>query len=562
MRPASRALTILLFVTALLFLPLVLNGEFIWDDTQLVLRNELTHSFSNLGKMFSEDLWAATPNGAGDFFYYRPLMLLSLTVDNTLGFGSIGHHLHSLAWHLLCVVLLFRLCLNNTDYESTTDEGLTKKAAWSLLAGVSLFALHPLQSEAIAHIAARNDAMACAGILGALLLLSDADPEPRSLWGAGACISLSVFSKETALLAPLMLVAFDQARFGGPQNPRRYGAVLLPIGLALGLRLSLGGAGLPLPTGLDAARDLVAGTGFYVGALVFPWNLTPAVSTQEMQLALLPMVVGGGLLFWLWRKTSSFGRAGLGLAFLGFLPAIPGLVLTENTGFRYMYLPLAGLAMALSGVLHKSHRGLTIAVPALLFALTAKQLSHWQSDTALWQQAYTSAPGLQSACGMFKATEAKALAPAPGPQREALFLSAEPWLAKSLESPTNPYCCFSASRWMWERNQNEWDLMKPQPAITWGRLALRNGCEKSAELLVPLAISEAITGKWDQAEERVRNLKRNPYGLRPVLLSAAGLRRNDPSPLESFAQGDPKAENQLKKAVQLLLDASLALRAP
>jgi len=562
MKPDSRALAILLFVTALLFLPLVLKGEFIWDDTQLVLRNEWTHSFANLGKMFSEDLWAATPNGAGDFFYYRPLMLVGLTVDKALGFGAVGHHLHSLAWHLLCVVLLFRLCANNIDFGNTKGDGLTPKAAWSLLAGVSLFALHPLQSEALAHIAARNDAMACAGILGALLFLSDADPEPRSLWGAGACISLSVFSKETALLAPLMLMAFDQARFGGPQNPRRYGAVLLPIGLALGLRLSLGGAGLPLPTGLDALSDLLSGTGFYVGALVFPWNLTPAVSTQQMQLTLLPMVVGGGLLLWLWRKTSSFGRAGLGLAFLGFLPAIPGLVLTENTGFRYMYLPLAGLAMALPAVLQKSHRGLMIAVPALLFALTAKQLPHWQSDTALWQQAYTSAPGLQSACGMFKATEAKALAQAPGPQREALFLSAEPWLAKSLEAPTNPYCCFSASRWMWDRNQKEWDMMKPQPAIEWGRLALRNGCEKSPELLVPLAVSEALMGEWDQAEERVRHLKRNPYGLRPVLLSAAGLRRQDSTTLKGFAQGDPEAEAQLKTAVQMLLDASLARQAP
>jgi hypothetical protein len=555
MKSSSRALVALFFLTAVLFLPLALNGDFIWDDTQLVVQNEWTHSFSNLGKMFSEDLWAATPQGAGEFFYYRPLMLVGLTVDQALGFGAIGHHLHSLAWHLLCVVLLFRLCLKNSPPE-------VQQSAMVILAAVSVFALHPLQSEAMAHIAARNDAMACAGILGALLLLSPADPEPRQLWGAGACIGLAVFSKESALLAPLMLVAFDKARFGGPQNPRRYAAMLLPVGLALGLRLSLGGAGLPIPTDWSTLGDLFTGTGFYLSALVFPWNLTPAVSTHQMHLSLVPMLAGGALLLIIWRVTSPFGKAGLGLALLGFLPAIPGLVLTENTGFRYLYLPLAGLSLALPAVLYKCHKGLVVLLPVVLFGLSARQLPHWQNDTAFWQQAYASAPGLQSACGLFKATEAKALAQAPGPEREALFIQAEPWLAKSLEPPTNAYCCFSASRWMWDRNQQEWDLMNPQPAINWGRLALKNGCEQSAELLVPLAVSEALLGEWDPAENRVRNLDSNPYGLRPVLLSAAALRRGDRTPLTSFSNGDPEAEAQLLQSVQLLLNANLALQAP
>lgn len=559
MKSSTRALAAILFVTALLFLPLALHGEFIWDDTQLVLANELTQSFSNLDKMFSQDLWAATPQGAGDFFYYRPLMLVGLTVDRALGFGAIGHHLHSLAWHLLCVVLLFRLCLNNSPSDSPNK---LPESAWVIAAAVSLFALHPLQSEVLAHIAARNDAMACAGILGALLLLSEADPEPKRLWGAGACISLAVFSKESALLAPLMLLALDKARFGSPQNPRRYAAVLLPLGLALGLRLSLGGAGLPLPTGGSALGDLFTGTGFYLSALVFPWNLTPAVSTQQMHLSFLPMLAGGVLLLSIWRMTSPFGKAGLGLALLGFLPAIPGLVLTENTGFRYLYLPLAGLSLALPALLRKCHRGVLVLLPVVLFGLSAKQMPHWQSDLDFWNQAYTSAPGLQSACGLFKATEAEALAQAPGPEREALFVQAEPWLAKSLEPPTNAYCCYSASRWMWDRNQQEWDLMNPQPAINWGRLALKNGCKKSAELLVPLAVSEALMGEWDQAEERVRDLTQNPYGLRPVLLSAAALRRGDTTTLTAFSQGDPAAEAQLGQAVQMLLNASLALQAP
>lgn len=554
MKSTSRTMAALLILTTLLFLPLVLHGEFIWDDPILVVLNQWTGSFSNLGKMFSSDLWASTPLGEGDFFYYRPLMLVDLAIDRRLGLGAGGHHLHSLAWHLLCVALLFRLCMEDEGIENPR-KGLV------LLAGLSVFALHPLQSETLAHIAARNDAMACAGILGALLLLREAYPPTKAILGASACIGVAVFSKETAVLAPLMLLCVDIARFGRPKNARRYGAVLFPIGLAIGLRLSLVSTSLPLPTDPSQIGDLLVGIGFYVGALVFPWDLTPAVSTDEMDLSLFPMIMGGVVLIWIGRATTRFGRAGLGLACLGFLPAIPGLMLTENTGFRYLYLPLAGLAMALQGCFNKTPRNVLLLLPALLFGLTAKQIPHWQTDTSFWQQAYDSAPGLQSACGMFKAVEAKAIAQPSGPERDALFVSAEPWLAKSLEDPTSPYCCFSASRWMWERNQQEWNLMNPEPAITWGRLALENGCEPSAELLVPLAVSEALTGQWNLAEKRVQPLQGNQYGLRSVLLSAAGLRRGDSSVLAEFSKGDPASERELQERVKTLFDANLAIQA-
>jgi hypothetical protein len=114
---------------------------------------------------------------------------------------------------------------------------------------------------------------------------------------------------------------------------------------------------------------------------------------------------------------------------------------------------------------------------------------------------------------------------------------------------------------MWERNQKEWNLMNPEPAITWGRLALENGCEASAELLVPLAVSEALTGQWNLAEQRVQPLQGNKYGLRSVLLSAAGLRRGDSSVLASFSNGDPVSERELLKRVKTLFDANLAIQA-
>ncbi|WP_218274373.1 hypothetical protein, partial [Pseudomonas sp. FW215-R2] len=69
-------------------------------------------------------------------------------------------------------------------------------------------------------------------------------------------------------------------------------------------------------------------------------------------------------------------------------------------------------------------------------------------------------------------------------------------------------------------------------------------------------------GQWDLAENRVKNLRRSPYGLRQVLLSAAASRRGDLTVISDFAGGNPKAEEHLSKSVQMLLDASLAVQGP
>ena len=545
MTGSTKSLWVLLGIVFVLFLPLSLSGEFIWDDPKLVELNEWTSSWSNLGRMFTEDLWASTPLGAGEFFYYRPLMLVSLTVDHSLGFGATGHHLHSLFWHLVCVSLVFRLC---RECSSST---------WAVFAGTSLFALHPLQTEILAHIAARNDAMATAGILGALILLLEKTPSKASLWGAASLMGLAVFSKETAYLAPLMLWGMDRARFSQAENLKRYAAVILPLGLALGLRLTLGGGGFPHPSSWsESIMGLLEGSGFYLSALVYPWNLTPTVSTSEMSLFWPLSLLGLAGLAMLFRLGKAWGRWGLFLAFLGFLPAVPGLILTENTGFRYLYLPLVGLSIALTSVLDRRPSRAFLMLPVVWFGCTSAQLSHWSNDRALWTHAYEVAPGLQSACGTFKSFETLARETPLGEYRDQLYKDAEPWLARALEAPTNAYCCLSASRWMWERNQNEWMLTRPEPAIYWGSIALENGCPKSAELLVPLAISNALQGKWSTAEAQLAGLNRDPFGLRDVVLSAAALKRSNRRDFERIAGPEIANQDALEQRALLLISAS------
>ncbi|MEC7239874.1 MAG: hypothetical protein VXW32_01415 [Myxococcota bacterium] len=548
MNTSSRAFWGLLIVTVLLYAPLCLSGEFIWDDPKLVELNSWTGSFSNLGKMFTQDLWASTPLGAGEFFYYRPVMLLSLTVDQALGLGAPGHRMHSLLWHLACVGLLMRL----------TRE--LKASPIARFVGISLFAMHPFQTEVLAHVAARNDAMATAGILGALLLLLPRSPTRLALCGAASLMAVAVFSKESAYLAPLLLWGLDRLRFSSAVNPSRYAAVLLPTGLALGLRFSLGGGGLPAPESWPAAANgLVDGIGFYLQSWVFPWDITPTVSTSEMQIFWPLSLIGAALLVGIFRLSGPWGHWGFLLALVGFLPALPGLLLTDNTGFRYVYLPLAGLSVALIAVVDRlrlPQPAWLLALPLFWFGASSAQLSSWSSDRALWSHAYEVAPGLQSACGLFKSIESEAKAQPLGEHRDRLFDEAEPWLARALEPPTRPYCCLSASRWMWERNQNEWMLTRPEPAIQWGSLALKNGCPRTAELVVPLSVSNALAGNWSLAEQQLQGLRRDPYGLRDVVLAAASLKRGERTALEAIAGENLATQRALEERARLLISAS------
>ena len=110
---------------------------------------------------------------------------------------------------------------------------------------------------------------------------------------------------------------------------------------------------------------------------------------------------------------------------------------------------------------------------------------------------------------------------------------------------------------MWDRNQQEWGLTQPEAAVEWGEVALRNGCAQTAELIVPLATSEALLGQWDQAEERLIGLQRDPFGLRAIVLSAAAMRRSDNSVLNHFAGPDAQAQIDLSEKVQLFLNKSL-----
>ena len=136
-------LLILLLVTTLAYARLWGVG-WSWDDEALILDNQVTDSLANIGEFFTRDLWGTTRLEALKSGYYRPLFLLSLAVDRALfGLSATAAHVHSLLWHLLVVVAL---------------HGLIRKLVTpaAAITAATLFALHPINAEVLALVAARN----------------------------------------------------------------------------------------------------------------------------------------------------------------------------------------------------------------------------------------------------------------------------------------------------------------------------------------------------------------------------------------------------------------------
>ena len=532
-------LALLLIFTAAVFVPVVLFGQFIWDDELLVVGNQLVGQPGRLGELFTADLWSTAQSDDTASNYYRPLFLLSLAMDRALfGLSPVGHHLTSLAWHLACVALLWRL-LGRLAIDRTPR-----------ILAASLFALHPLQLEAVAFVSARNDSMAAAFTLAAMLLCLKRGRTILHLFPAAGLAAMAVLTKESALVIPGLYLAIHLAAPGDgrPGVLRGFLAMAAGVTAALFLRFDLGH---PL-TGEDTylgLTDTIEGSTavalHYLGLLLWPAGGAPTATIQNSP-SLLHFALFGGLLI---AGALIVGRrkalGGLVFAAIALAPSAWAIQHFGGLGFRYAYLPLAGISIAFAAGLEQllSEKPLpvsaTIALPALLAASTLSMMPAWSSTEALWRDSHEVAPSAESACGLFKALEGS-LRENPD---EIRSMEARAMLRESTTRPVSPYCCLSATRWHWESTVNGGHLLEGfREVVEAGHWALDQGCPATGELLAPLAMSHAVLGEWEEAESYANMVNRDPFGFTPVVLSAAAVMRGDSSVLEAFIEsgaGDP-----------------------
>ncbi len=390
------------------------NG-FVFDDVHQVLNNSWIRDFRHLPQIFSSDVWAFEGK---DSNYYRPLMHVAYAgIYVTLGPIPWAFHLANVLLHCAVTIVFFVLvrrilrdgCIGGNEMKGT-----------AALLGASMFAAHPIHTEAVAWVGGLPDVGCTLFFLASILFFIEALDHPtRGLLlhvsGALFFFAAALF-KEPGVTLPGIVLLVD-ATWRRDQRPwsfwvLRYGTLTLGVALYAVLRFNALKGIMPHASesqfGLWQAFE-VAGAAIwrYLAWLVAPLKLN-ASHTMESSTGLPPILALLGLplaLAWaLWKRSIPL-VLGMGVLFIPLLPALyaPALLpgLDNPWAERYAYLPSAGfiilMAIAYVAARKRLKQGhfLTIAltlVIALFGVMTISRNRVWKNDLTLWTDTVGKSP--------------------------------------------------------------------------------------------------------------------------------------------------------------------------
>ncbi len=363
-----------------------LDNGFHFDDEHSLVENPHIRSLANIPAFFADPQLFSRNVGSE---MYRPLVLVSYALNYQLGGYAVpGYHLVNLALHALAACMLYRVL---------STLGLGKGAA---LAGGLLFAVYPLAAEPVNYISSRSESLAALLVMGALLCHARSGTN----WSPGAllCFGAALLSKESAAMAPALLLAHDWAFRPAALQVRRHVPYWAVLGLyLLGTGRLVGEALVDAPVRHWAAQCCTQAKAlvFYLKLLVLPHPLSVehqfAASTSFSEGAVLASLLLVGVLILV--ATRTLGRPALfWLAWMG-LALLPTLVVPLNllVAERRLYLPLAGalgLVLWLSRQQRLPARLLVGAAVGIGFLLTVQRNRVWADEATLWEDARLHGP--------------------------------------------------------------------------------------------------------------------------------------------------------------------------
>lgn len=159
-------ISVITVITLLIYMN-SLNNDFVWDDVDLIVKNEAIRKLDlhALWSFFSDDKVTHAP---GEI--YRPLYILSYALNyKFFGIDPFGYHLTNLIIHTINSVLVFfvvSLMLNTfetIDRGRELEKGIPTPHTIYLspaFASAILFATHPIHTESVTWVKGRDDPMA------------------------------------------------------------------------------------------------------------------------------------------------------------------------------------------------------------------------------------------------------------------------------------------------------------------------------------------------------------------------------------------------------------------
>ncbi len=409
----SRTLwAILLALLAFVSYANTLGHDFVIDDASLISQSSVVQQLK-WGEMLSP------AHG------YRPVRTFTYGLNYLLGGDDpFGYHLLNVIIHSFNVVLLFLLFLRWTNsLIAATGGGL-------------FFAIHPVQTAAVAYVSGRKDMLATLFVLLACHAYTSyrRNAKPRLVILILALFVLAILSKEVAIVLPVLLLLVDafilQGRPEGEGHGRSFVSKL--VGSLRLAPLFYGAALLLLVSGAYYAVFVIKasrmagfwggspwvhyGTSFklflhYARLAVVPYPLIADYTGDVFRLSkgfAEPITLGcivflAGYLFVAVRMHTHNPRITVGMLwfFVALLPVLQIVPFHELAADHFLYLPLVGFVLLVGEGVHFLQRSsgswpavsATVAVAILCTALTIDRNRDWKDGNTLWEATYRMAPG-------------------------------------------------------------------------------------------------------------------------------------------------------------------------
>ncbi len=385
-----------------------LRNEFVsWDDSFLIVENPIVTSMNaeTIGKAFT----------SYDPELYIPLTFLSYQIDDFIGDGTpFMFHLTNLVLHTLNAILVAWVLF------------LLLGSGWLAVALGLMFAVHPLNTEAVLWASARKDVLSTFFFLGSILsyLYSSQSSKRKIFWLSVALFVLGLLSKVMVVTLPLALLLLDEFR-----GRERSSSMLLDkipyifFAIIFGVIAIFGKTGVLVSSTLwQKILMATKSTVFYIQKFLWPDGLSvvyPYTKSIEFSSAdfFVPFAITLAILsltILLWKRKRSLS-VGILFFLITLTPTFINFAKGGDLYFasdRYAYIPMIGLLILIGEIvrefLARAHTVASIAfrqrivsvgcigLLLCLATLSLRQSKVWRDSISLYEHALTLYPNARA----------------------------------------------------------------------------------------------------------------------------------------------------------------------
>lgn len=412
-KPPIKFAVLVAIVAAILYLP-ILSADFVYDDILQIKIDPYIHEHQHFWDVISLKVMTQ-----GVLDNNRPVNLLSLMIDSCLyGKAPYGYHLTNLLLHSLtsAFVFIFAYGLLARIYPEN-------KPLWLAFIGAMLFAIHPINSEAVCVIAFREDLLVTFFTILALIA-AERFPTEKTInnFLLGGVIVFCIFAaagaKESGIATPFLVLMYWLIIRRAEEKLKWIwvlGAGFATTLIFMILRFTI------VPAIAYANVDKAAYPGgsfsamlaiepriwFYqICELFWPGLMCSDLGAYSIRNISLAMAIAGltiiliAAIIYGWKN--KIFALGMIFYFLAMLPTSNIVPINWPIADRYLYFSMLGLSIAVSGIISRVKLKKDLFRIALILAVifigidlcsfTIEREMVWHNSFSLWQDTVNKNP--------------------------------------------------------------------------------------------------------------------------------------------------------------------------